>query len=82
MKSTLDQLSAADKEALALLYDTKGYEVLKKIHKLEQFGLGQDALAEREDLGQIRFLNGRLYQSKATLALIRESYKQANKDEG
>jgi len=80
MKSVLDSLSAKEKEALALLYDTEGYTALKKLHRLSVQGLGKDALAA-PDLETVRFLAGRARQSKITLDLIREIYLQVNKSD-
>lgn len=78
MKSTLERLTAADREALARLYDTEGYRVLKKVHNLELVGLGKDALGATE-IDQVKFLAGRAHQSKVTLEMIRTVYKQINK---
>lgn len=79
MKSTLEQLSAKEKEALARLYGTDGYEALKKVHTLEVAGLGADALGS-QSIEDTKFLQGRAYQSKASIQLIRDVHKQVNKE--
>jgi hypothetical protein len=79
MKSTLDQLSSKDQEALARLYDTEGYRVLKKVHELELVGLGKDAL-DAPSMEAKSFLQGRAHQSKATLMLIKGVFKKLNKE--
>lgn len=80
MKSTIDQLSANEKMALAALYSMDGYGVLKKIHNIDQMGLGQDALSA-PNMEHVKFLQGRMYQSKATIELIRNVYRALQDDE-
>lgn len=79
MKSTLDQLSPKDKEDLALLYDSDGYQALKKLNKLEQIGLGADALMATT-MEDVKYLKGRSYQWKVIIQIIRDIYKQVNKE--
>lgn len=81
MKSTLEQLSAKEREALARLCDTDGYKVLKKIHELELIGLGKDALGA-SNMEEVNFLRGRAHQSKVTIELIRAEYKKSNGEKG
>lgn len=44
VKSTLDNLSLKEREALAALYDMDGFKALKKLCEAEIVALGQDAL--------------------------------------
>jgi hypothetical protein len=79
MKSTLEQLTSKEKDALARLYETEGYKVLKKIHDLEIRGLGKDAL-DAPSMETLHFLRGRAQQSTITLKLIRDLFKKSNKE--
>lgn len=58
MKSSLDVLTKAEKEALALFYETAGYKALEKFAKEECIGLGADAL-QSQDHSQTRYLAGK-----------------------
>lgn len=78
MKSTLDQLTASEREGLANLYNTPGYKALCKVHELELIGLGKDAL-DAANMEEKSYLKGRAAQSKLTIMLIREEYKKLEK---
>lgn len=80
MKSTVDLLSKNEKAALAALYETDGYKVLKRVHELELIGMGKDAIVA-QTMEQVKFLNGRAFQSKATIDLIRGIYKLVHDEE-
>lgn len=79
MKSTLDQLTDSEREALAHFYELPGYKALVKLHNLELVGLGKDALAS-PDFENVQYLRGRAHQSKVNVEIIREVYKAVNKE--
>jgi hypothetical protein len=79
MKSTIDLLSQKDREALASFHGSDAFNALKKLHDATVIGLGKDALIA-QTLEEVKFLNGRAYQSKVILSLIKEIHKLVDKE--
>lgn len=79
MKSTLDQLTKNEKEALARWYESDGYKALKRLRDLELVGMGADALAA-PSMEQVSYLKGRAFQWKAVVEVIHHIYKESQKD--
>lgn len=71
MKSTVEQLSLKDRQALAHLYETDAYNALKKFAELEALSLGMDALVAT-DMNQVNYLRGRATWAKEVCELIRK----------
>mgnify|MGYP001562310984 CR=1 FL=1 len=78
MKSTLDQLSAKEREALARLYEMDGYTALKRLCELEILGLGKDAL-QAPDIGVVNLLQGKAIMAKNIPTIIHNEYKRISK---
>lgn len=79
MRSTIDQLSPAEKKALALWYDTASYKALLHLAELEVQGLAADALIA-PNMEQVRYLHGRSSWAADIFKLVKELYKQSNKE--
>lgn len=79
MKSTLDRLSAKEKEALALLYNTEGYEVLRKLCTLEVEEFAKDALIA-PNMEVLNYYRGQADFAKNLPKAIRKVYKEVNKE--
>lgn len=57
MKSTVEKLSVAEREALALFHDSPAHKAIEKLCALELKALGADAL-EAPDIEAVRRLQG------------------------
>lgn len=79
MKSTLEELTAAEKKALAHFYGTSAYDVLKKLCHLEIEGLGKDALGSPNH-EQTKFYSGQAVMAAKLPKLIRELHKETEKN--
>lgn len=79
MKSTIDQLSVKEKEALAEFYNTEAYKALEKFCKLDIAGLGRDAL-QSPSQEQTKYLQGKAHYAEYLPKLVHELYKQVNKE--
>lgn len=78
MKSTLEQLSASKKQALALFYDTEAYKALKELCELEIDGLGKDALGSPSH-EQTKWFGGQASMAAKIPKIIKELYIESNK---
>lgn len=78
MKSTVEQLSDNERQALALFFGTDAFSAFKKLCQLEINGLARDALASRkiDELGNSR---GQAEMAKKLPLIIGEIYKRSNK---
>jgi hypothetical protein len=79
MKSTLEQLSKNEREAIARLYESDGYKALVKLKDADTVGLGADALIA-SSMEEVSYLKGRAHQWKVILNAIRDLHKQSQKD--
>lgn len=78
MKSPLEQLSANEREILALLYDKPDWKVLTKLISMERVELAKDAL-EKLDILEVRYLAGQSDGLKRLLGTIRNNFKDTQK---
>lgn len=78
MKSTVEQLSDNEREALAHLYELPGYKAFLKLCRLEIEGLGKDALGSQSH-EDTRFYSGQSVMANKLPKIIRELYKEINK---
>jgi hypothetical protein len=78
MKSTLEDLSASEKNALALFYDSAAYKALRHLCQAEIEGLGKDALLSQSH-EHTRWLGGQADMAAKILKIIRELYKESQK---
>lgn len=78
MKSTLEQLSAKEREALAHFYDTDAYKALRKLVDLERLETAKDHL-DQTDILQVRYLSGQASSLKKLVLTLRDNYKQFEK---
>ena len=76
MKSTVEQLTSAERKALVLFYDTPAYNALKHLCQLEIDGLGKDALAS-QDHNQTRWLGGEANMAAKIPKIVRQLYKES-----
>jgi hypothetical protein len=79
MKSPLEQLSANEREALALLYDKPDWKALTKLINIERIELAKDAI-EQKDIADVRYLAGQSDGLKRLLGTIRNNFKAVNKE--
>lgn len=79
MKSPLEQLSANERETLALLYDKLDFKILTKLINIERLELAKDAIEQR-DISEVRYLAGQSDSLKKLLGTIRKNFKEVNKE--
>lgn len=80
MKSTIEQLTGAQRKALALFYETPTYEALKALCQLEIDGLAKDAL-DSPSQEQTRYYAGQAQMASKLVKLIRQLYKESLKSD-
>lgn len=78
MKSTVEQLSDNEREALAHLYELPGYKAFVKLCRMEIVGLGADAL-NSQDHELTRYYSGQATMASKLPKIIRELHKELNK---
>lgn len=78
MKSTIKQLTANERETLALLYDKIDFKVLTKLINIERLELAKDAI-EQQDIGEVRYLHGQSIALQKLLGTIKENFKELQK---
>lgn len=78
MKSTLEQLSAKEREALAHLVDTDGFKAFVKLIEAERMEIAKDHVDEI-DILQVRYLSGQASSLKKLVNTLRENHKQFDK---
>lgn len=78
MKSVIEKLTPADRQLLALFYETPTHKTLTKLITLEREELARDALDQRE-ISEVRWLNGGATKLKGLLLTIKEVYRISNK---
>lgn len=78
MKSTLEQLTAAERKALAHLYETDGYMALRKLIDIERLELAKSHV-DQIDILQIRYLSGQTSSLKKLVGTLQENFKASNK---
>lgn len=78
MKSPIKQLSAKEREALALFYDTETYRTLLKLIEFEKTQYAEQHVGQM-DIGQIRYLTGMVGSLNKLINTLAENYKDAKK---
>ena len=78
MKSTLEQLSAKEREALAHFYTTDAHKAQEKLINLERLELAKDHVGKR-DILDVCYLSGQSDGLKKLILTIRENYKTFDK---
>jgi len=78
MKSTQDQLSQKEKEALALFYGSDTHKALVHIRDIEVTGIGADAIMS-ESQERTMYLRGQTVWANQLLKLIEDLYNQSQK---
>lgn len=76
MKSTVELLTAKERELLVHFYGTPTYDAIKRLCKMEIDGLGKDALVSPNH-EQTRFYSGQAVMAAKIPKVIRELYKQS-----
>jgi hypothetical protein len=79
MKSTLEKLSKADKQALAHFYDTDSYKALRRLVDLERIELAKDHV-DQTDMMLVRYLSGQIQGLKKLILTLKTNYQNLNKD--
>lgn len=79
LKSTLEQLTPKEREALATIYDMDGFKSLKKLCELEIIALGKDAL-EAPTMEQKEIFHGKAMMAAHIPKTIIKEWKRLNKD--
>jgi hypothetical protein len=75
MKSTLEQLSKNERDALARFYETDGYKALKRLIEIERLEIAKDHV-DVSDIMMIRYLSGQAQSLKKLINTLTENYKQ------
>lgn len=78
MKSTVEKLTIKERDALARLHDTEGFNAFKKLMQLEIDAQAKDAL-EAPDMSIVMLSRGKAIMAKAAVAVIRNESKRLNK---
>lgn len=78
MKSTLEQLSAKERELLAHFYDTDTYKALRKLVEVERLEIAKDHI-DQTDILQVRYLSGQASSLKKLCLTLRDNHKQSDK---
>ena len=78
MKSTVEQLSPNQRQALVSFYETDTYKALKRLIELERLELAKDHVDVTE-IGQIRYLSGQAAGLKKLVKTLRQLYIQQDK---
>lgn len=79
MKSTVEQLSPADRKALALWYDSNSYNAFRRLIDIERIELAKDAI-DQIDIKQVRYISGQAASLKRLVGTLRQIYKESNED--
>lgn len=78
LKSTLEQLTPKEREALASIYDNeKGFKAFKKLCELEIIELGKDAL-QATNMEQKEIFHGKAMMAQRLPKLIIDEWKRQN----
>ncbi len=80
MKSTLEQLTPKEREALVHFYGTATYDALKHLCRLEIEGLGKDALGSPSH-EQTRYFAGQANMAAKLTKVIKSLYEESKKNE-
>jgi hypothetical protein len=78
MKSSLSQLTDAERQTLALLYNKPDFKALTKLINIERLELAKDAI-EQKDIGEVRYLHGQSVALQKLLGTLRSNFKDDNK---
>lgn len=78
MKSTLEELTSAERKALALFYDTPAYQALRRLVDIERLELAKSHV-DQVDILQVRYLSGQTAALKKLIGTLRENFKSSNK---
>lgn len=79
MKSTLEQLSAKEREALAHFYGTDMHKALEKLVGAERLEIAKDHV-DQTDILTVRYLSGQASSLKKLLLTLRENHKTLDKE--
>lgn len=74
MKSTVEQLTKVERQALVHFYETVPFEALKHLCQLEIDGLAKDAL-DSQSQEQTRYYAGQAAMATKLIKIIRQLYK-------
>lgn len=80
VKSTLEQLTKNERDALARLYSTDGYKALVKLIQAERLEIAKDHL-DQSDILMIRYLSGQASGLKKLVLTLRDNYQKSNKED-
>ncbi len=80
MKSTIEQLSASERKALAHFYNTAAYKALKHLCELGIIGLGKDALGSQSH-DDTRWYGGQANMAAKIPKAVRSIYEESEKNE-
>lgn len=80
MKSPLAKLTASDRELLAHFVGSETHRALDKLIALECHMLAEDHVYKM-DIGQIRFLSGKVDALQALLKTLRQNKKDTKTDD-
>lgn len=77
MKSTVEQLTKSEREALALFHDSAADKALRKLVDLERLELAKDHV-DQSDILMVRYLSGGANSLKKLVVTLNEIYKQSS----
>lgn len=79
MKSTVEQLSGAERKALAHLYDTPAYSALKKLLEFERLNSATKCLSAGS-FEEVKYLQGQESALKGLHLTIKQLHKESDKE--
>ncbi len=78
VKSTLEQLSGKERQALALFYETDAYKALINLIQAERLEIAKDHL-DQSDILMIRYLSGQANGLKKLVLTLKDNYARQQK---
>ena len=76
MKSTVDQLTKSEREALANLHDTEAYKALVRIRDIEVLAFAAAAL-QAPNMETVNYLRGETVWANSLINTLEEIYKKS-----
>ncbi len=80
IRSSIDQLSPAERLILAQWYDTPSYKALRKLVDIERMELAKDHV-DQIDILQVRYLSGQTSSLRRLIEQLANLYKDHLKNE-
>jgi len=77
VKSTLEELTKNERDALARLYETDSYKALVKLIQLERLEIAKDHL-DQSDILMVRYLSGQASGLKKLILTLKDNHQKIN----